>query len=181
MTIASKDLLYGGNISRCSASDIIKMMSEIMELRKINGINDNSIPEHVTDYHREFMREYYILHDYLDINNQRNLEWDNMRECCNREYADIIDDVVFMCPEHEREFYFHGSFHAISRKDRDLILDGKAFTFTVNNVNENYLERNVFIFNENGDIKLIKGTMTDKQIAAAKVLWEKIKEKKGMN
>ena len=172
MNKISKDLMYKSDITHVDGSKLVYSLAEVMDYRRINNIQDMSMPENIILEH-ECCRKLYDV-EHIGIGEAYAIK----AKAFNKKYANVIDGVAFMCPEHINDYSPYSSrVTLLSRDNLMSFMDDKMMLFVVGKDNGFY-DGPIFAFDENGSITMIKDSLNEQQMAAAKVLWSTIKERK---
>ena len=172
ITKVSTELMCKSDITHLEGNELLRMLAEIMEYRTVNNIQDKSMPENIVAEHELYTKLYDVEHRGIGE------AYAIKAKAVNKKYANVIDDVDFMCPEHIRDYSpYSKRTTLLSVENLQLFMDGKLLIFIVGK-NNGFYGGPIFAFDEKGHILMIKDTLSEQQMAAAKVLWSTIKERK---
>ena len=173
MTKVTNYLMHHASIIKTPGNDVLDALADIMAYRKVNGIADTSIPENIMTELSRYEEEYDIerrpIGELFALIAQEN----------NINYANVIDGIGFICPDHIRDLKsYKDRVNPVSKKNLELFMEKKIIIFTIGNEYGKMFGSPIFFFDEADNIITISGNLDAKQEAAAKKLLTKIKERK---
>jgi hypothetical protein len=173
MTKVTNCVMHNASIIHTPGNAVLDALADIMAYRKVNGINDTTIPD-------DILAELSRLEDEYNIENRHIGEpFALVAQENNMNYANIIDGIGFICPDHIRDLKsYKDRVNPVSKKNLELFMEKKIIIFTIGNEYGKMFGSPIFFFDEADNIITISGTLDAKQEAAAKKLLTKIKERK---
>lgn len=173
MIKVSNNLMKNHSVVEVSGCSLLDQLADIMAYRKVNNISDFSIPENIVVEHERIASLCDIENKYVDE------KFANAANAINRKYSDVINNIGFICPNYIRDIKsLRDRVNPLSKETLDLFLDGKIIIFAICNERGKFYDLPVFYFDGNGNISMIRDELNSDQMAAAKILWNKIKERK---
>ena len=172
MNKVSYDLMYKSDITHVSGDELIYMLAKIMDYRKVNNIQDLSMPNSIIAEYENYTKLYDV--ERIGMGEAYSIKAKDI----NQKYSNVINDVDFMCPEYLNAYSPYSSrVTLLSRENLISFMDGKIMLFVVGK-NNGFYDGPIFAFDEHGNITMIKDSLNEEQTAAAKILWSTIKERK---
>ena len=173
MIKVSNDLMKNHSVVEVSGCLLLDQLAYIMAYRKVNNISDFSIPENIIVEHERIVSLYAVENKYVEE------RFANTANAINRKYSDVINNIGFVCPNYIRDIKrLFDRVNPLPKEALDLFLDGKIIIFAICNERGKLCDYPMFYFNANGNITMIRDELNSDQMAAAKILWNKIKERK---
>lgn len=173
MTKVTNYVMHNVSIIHTPGNDVLDALADIMAYRKVNGINDTSIPD-------DILVELSRLEDEYNIENRPIGEpFALIAQENNMNYANVIDGVGFVCPDHIRDFKsYKDRVNPVSKTNLELFMAKQIIIFAIGNECGMIYNSPIFFFDEADNIVTIRGNLNAQQEAAAKKLLTKIKERK---
>ena len=169
----SNDIMKHSSIVEVTGNDLLDKLADIMAYRKVNNVNDFSMPENILVEHERVSSMYDV--DYRCCGER----FANAAHNLNKKHSDVIDDIAFICPDHIRDFQrYSDRVNQLSMQNFNDFLDGKIMIFAIGDAYGRIYESPIFFFDKDGNITMIRDKLNDKQLAAAKALWNKIEKRK---
>ena len=169
----SNDLMKNHSVIEVSGCLLLEQLADIMAYRKVNNVSDFSMPENIIVEHERTASLYDVEYRYVGE------RFANTAHAINCKYADVINNIGFICPDHIRDLKRSSDrVNPLSKEALDLFLDGKIIIFAIGNECGRFYDSPVFYFDANGNISMIRDELNADQMAAAKILWNKIEERK---
>ena len=167
MTKISVTLMNDGLITELTGNRLAEYLAKIMEYRKLNNINDFTMPENI-------ITEYTRMEKLYDISQMRmNERFSIAAKAFNKKYANAVDGIMFACPTNLMDFDRFGRVNKLSKTNLDLFLENKIMIFALLS-DGGFFTGPIFAFDEFGNVKMIHGVLNEQQMNAVKTLWNKI-------
>lgn len=173
MVKISNDIMKYSSIVEVTGNDLLDKLADIMAYRKVNNVNDFSMPENILVEHERTVSLYDVEYRYVGE------RFANTAHAINCKYSDVINNIGFICPDHIRDLKrYSDRVNPLSKEALDLFLDGKIIIFAIGNDHGRFYDAPLFYFDATGNISMIRDELNADQMAAAKILWNKIEKRK---